>query len=386
MKRVILLLLPFLFLMSCTSSKKYLEKGNYTMAVKKSVTRLQKKSDREKEIWVLTQALPKANQENLDRIAYLKKTGQPDIWEEVNMNYRQLKNRQDLVNTLPPVVLEAIGFKYVNYDSDIAESEKKACEYFYAHAKQLLSKNDKMLARQAYDELNKIKNYYNDYKDVNTLISQAAWLGTTRVLFFMENNSNSLMPAAFEQDFMSINLSDLDTKWVEYHTRVQENVQYDYTIGLSIRNIDVSPERIRERSWTESRQIEDGWTYLYDSRGNVMKDSLGNDIKVIKYVTVVCHLVEVNQAKEALLAGKLTFTNNATNQMLDTEPVSAKSVFGNNYIIANGDLRALTPATRNRLGSTPVPFPGDFDMIMMAREYLQQSVRSVIRSRSYLIK
>lgn len=386
MKKIVFLSLIIMLIAGCTSSKKFLAKGNYSAAVNKAVSKLQKNPDNEKEIAVLTQAYVRAQQQNLDRIAYLRKTGQPDIWEEVFWNYEQLKNRQNRVSTLPGKVLTAVGFQAANYDNDIIEAQKKACEYFYAHGKQLLAKNEKFAAREAYDDFVKIKQYYSDYKDVDDLIKQAASMGLTYVLFIMQNNSNSMLPRDFEQEFMKVALNDLDTKWVIYNTEEQQGVNYDYAIVLNLKVIDVSPERIKERSWTETKEVRDGWKYKLDANGNVMKDSAGNDIKIPKYVKVICHVMETMQNKEAVLSGRVDFYNHQTKQLLLSEPVSANSVFNNLFIVANGDLQALSPETQKRLHSGPVPFPNDFEMIMMADESLQKAVKNVIRYKGKMIR
>ncbi len=386
MKTKIVYLLIILILSGCSSSKKYLEHGNFDMATKKAIAKLRKKPDNAKELWVLTQAYKQANQQNLDRIDFLRKTGQPDIWEEIFQNYNTLKNRQDLAKTLPQQVLSAIGFQYHDYDKDLIESEKKACDYFYALGTKLLAQNDKMSARQAYEEFIKIKRHYTDFKDVNELINKAAELGTSHVILYMQNNSNAILPNDFEYEFLKITVSDINSKWVMYDSKEIEGVAYDYAIVLNLKIIDVSPERMKEKVWTEEKTIKDGWTYKLDNNGNVMKDSLGNDIKEPKYVKIECHVKEVDQNKEAVLSGKLDFYNNVNKQLITSENVTANSVFNNGFLVANGDMRALTPETQKRLGNGPLPFPSDFDMILMANEYLQKAVKEIIRNKSYLIK
>jgi hypothetical protein len=386
MKKILYFSLLLIIIAGCTSSKKYLEKGNYPMAVKKAVSKLQKRPDKEKEIAVLTDAWKRAQQQNLDRITYLRKTGQPDIWEEVFSNYELLKNRQNLVSTLPGQILSAIGFEAVNYDNEIIEAQKKACEYFYAHGKLLLDKNEKFAARAAYDEFVKIKQYYTDYKDVDDLISRSAALGLTYVLFMINNNSYANLPSDFDNEFLKLGINELDSKWIIYDTKEQQGVRYDYAIVLNLKGVDVSPERIKEKSWIESRVIQDGWKYQLDANGNVMKDTAGNDIKVPKYVKVSCDVLETHQNKEAVLSGRVEFYNNQTNQLLLSEPVSASSGFNNYFVVANGDLQALSPETQKRLGNSPLPFPTDFDMMMMANEFLQKTVKDIIWYKGKMIQ
>jgi len=385
--KVVFFLISFILLAAgCTTSKQYLEKGNFDMATKKAISKLRKNPDNVKQLAVLTQAYKQANRQNLDRIDYLRKTGQPDIWEEVFQNYNALKNRQDMAKSLPQHILTAIGFEYHDYDQDLIEAEKKACDYYYALGTKLLKSNDKMSARQAYSEFTKIKKHYSEYKDVNELIRQAELKGTTYVILYMQNNSNAILPKDFEYEFLKISLAGLNKKWVQYDTREQDGLAYDYAIVVNLKMIDVSPERLKEKIWTESKTIQDGWTYQLDSRGNVMKDSLGNDIKVPRYVKTECHVKEIAQNKEAVLSGKVDFYNNVSKQLITSENIIANSVFSNGYLMANGDLRALTPETQKRLGSAPLPFPSDFDMILMANEFLQKAVMDVVNNKSYLMK
>lgn len=386
MKTKVVFFLIILIIAGCTSSKKYLESGNFDMATKKSVAKLRKKPDNEKELFVLTQAFKQANMQNLERIDFLRKSGQPDIWEEVFENYKTLKQRQDLVKTLPQQILNAIGYQFHDYDNDIIDAEKKACDYYYAHGLKLLGNKDKLSARQAYDEFLKIKRHYSDFKDVNMLIKQAAEMGTSHVILYMQNNSHAYLPNDFEYEFLKISLSDVNSKWVMYDTKEVEGTAYDYAIVVNLKVIDVSPEHLKEKVWTEAKTIQDGWTYKLDSHGNVMKDSLGNDIKEPKYIRIECHLKETQQHKEAVLSGKVDFYNNISKNLITSENISANSVFNNGYLMANGDLRALTPDTQKRLGSAPMPFPSDFDMILMANEFLQKAVKEIVRNKSYLIK
>ncbi len=386
MKTKIALFLTLLIIAGCTSSKKYLESGNFDMATKKSVAKLRKKPDNEKELFVLTQAFRQANLQNQERIDFLRKSGQPDIWEEVFENYQTLKQRQNLVKTLPQQILSAVGFQYHDYDNDIIEAEKKACDYYYAHGSKLLAAGDKRSARQAYDEFLKIKRHYSDFKDVNELMKKAAETGTSHVILYMQNNSRAYLPSDFEYEFLKISLSDVNSKWVMYDTKEVDGTAYDYAIVVNLKVIDVSPEQLKEKVWTEAKTIQDGWTYKLDSHGNVMKDSLGNDIKEPKYIRIECYLKETQQHKEAVLSGKVDFYNNISKNLITSENINANSVFTNGFLIANGDMRALTPDTQKRLGNGPLPFPSDFDMILMANEFLQKAVKDVVRSKSYLIK
>ncbi|MBM3403401.1 MAG: hypothetical protein FJY10_00725 [Bacteroidetes bacterium] len=275
MKKMIVLFLVLPFLFSCSSSKHYIKKGRFDDAVKKSVKLLRKNPEKEKEIANLAEAFRQANQQNQDKILLYKKSGQPDIWDEVYDQYVALRDRENLVKTVSRRVLDQIGFQYVDYDSDIQAAEKKACEYYYAHAGQLLEKNDKYAARQAYGELTRIKRHFSNYKDVDNLRSEAYNKGMTRVFFKMVNDSRMVIPEEFEQDILQMKASDLNRQWTLFYTSDPGDVTFDYDIIFFLKTVMVGPSKVRESEHEEKREIEDGWVYLYDKNGNVRKDSLG---------------------------------------------------------------------------------------------------------------
>ncbi len=385
MKPILVLLASALLLTACASSKTLLRNGRYDEAIYKSTRKLKKDPDKIKQIAVLNEALRIANERDIERINFLKKSGQPDIWEEVFDTYSRLKYRQDVVKTLPTEVLSTIGFKAADYDNDVIEAKRKAAEYFYAHAMSMLAKNEKLAAREAYEDLLKVKSYYANYKDVDTQLQNALVMGTTNVLFKMNNVAPVVLPAGFEEDLLKIAINDLDTRWVNFDPSEVAGRSYDNVVLLNIRDIDVTPERIHERSWVESREVEDGWKYVYDANGNVKKDSAGNDIKEPKFKTISCQLLETSMSKSAMVSGVLDFFDNTNSQLLKSEPITAQSDFNHVFVMAHGDLNALKQETRQRLGQ-PRPFPNDLEMIMMSNDILKDVAKNLIHSNTYLFK
>lgn len=385
MKPIMILLTSVILLSGCASTSTLLRQGRYDEAIVKTVHKLKKTPDKTKQVDILAQSFKLANDRDLERISFLKKTGQPEIWEEVFSLYSRLKSRQDLVKTAPPAVLSAIGFVPHDYDNDVIEAKRKAAEYFYAHALDLLSKNDKYLAREAWEDLMKVKGYYPSYRDTENLLDKAYAMGVTHVLFKMNNAAPVVLPAGFEEELLKIALRDLDTRWVHFDVREVQDRNYDNFVLLNLRAIDVSPERVREREWEESRTVEDGWKYVYDANGNVMKDSAGNDIKEKKYKTITCRAIETTLSKSAIVSGVLDFYDNQTKQLLRSEPITAQSDFNHMYVTAVGDFDALTPETRKKLGR-PIPFPNDLEMIMRTNDILKDIAKNLIHNNMHLFR
>lgn len=390
MRYLSILLISFVIIITgCVSSKKHLDRGQYDMAIRKSVKKLKKKPSNTKEIQVLQRAYQLANQSDKEKINFLKLEGNPDIWEQVYATYSRMKNRQDLVKTLPQLWLPGgrpVNFEFVNYDEEIINAKRRAAEFYYAKGVSLLENNTRESAREAYYSFMNIKKFFKDYKDTDAKISEAIAKGTSYVLFKMENNSGMIIPQAFQDEMFKISMHHLNRQFIQYHTNPLKEVYYDYTILLAIKSIDVSPEGVKEVHYSESKEIQDGFQYVLDDKGNVKKDSLGNDIKVPKFKTITCNVIEMQQSKAARVFGTVDFINNNTKQLLNTVPLNAESIFQNFAATAQGDLNALSPETAKKLGNRPMPFPSNADMIMRCSETVKSMAKGFIDNNSGLFK
>lgn len=384
MKRYLLLLSAIVTLIfsSCQSSRKMLNSGNYDQAINKSLRKLKRNPTKEKEIAVLQKSYKKANDRDKEQIQFLKADGTPDNWDKIFSLYTQMRFRQERVKPLLPLKFksnnETAYFEILNYDQEIINAKQKAAEYFYMHAKLLLDKNDKMDARKAYAEFGQIKNYYSNYKDVEDLMRKARAVGSSYVIFKMQNRTGVPLPPNFEEELTKISLSDLNAEWLVYDTKENKQTQYDYTILVNMKQINVSPESVKEINTEETKTVPDGFEYVLDDRGNVKKDSLGNDMKKPKFKTIKCTLIETYQNKKAIIAGTLDYINNNTGQLIKTDPISSENFFEYSSATAIGDLNALKPESKNKLGKRPVPFPPDFDMIFKAGQVLKGMVKDII--------
>lgn len=196
MKNLAYILLLSLVFMGCGSSKKQLQKGNYDLAIDKSVKSLMKKPTDQEEIEILDRAYRIANEQDLEKIRYLKLENNPNNWDEILNRYIALKNRQSKVRTVLPLQMgnRTIDYEYIDYDADIVKAKQGAASYFYEHAQQLMNNGDKESYRTAYYELMKVKEYGGSYENVDQLLMQAKNMGMSRVLIMMQNHSVLKLP------------------------------------------------------------------------------------------------------------------------------------------------------------------------------------------------
>jgi hypothetical protein len=235
--------------------------------------------------------------------------------------------------------------------------------------------------RQAFAEFLRAKEYVGDYEGIDNKIQEAKYLGMSRVFVSIQNSSILKFPKEFEQDLLALDLPGLNSEWVEYHTQnLNDNTQYDYFVNVNIKNITVSPDQTMQRDSVIKRDVEDGFTYVLDKKGNVMRDTLGNDIKLKKYKTLQCALVESIQSKACRIDGDVEVIQMNPNKVLKKDPIGTQSNFEHISSRALGDTQALNAQQLERTKSAPVPFPTDIEMVVRCSETLKMAIRGAIQN------
>ncbi len=357
--------LPFIFILAllmagCGSSKKQLQKGNYDAAIDKAVKQLRKDPQDVKQIDILTQAYKVSNDQDNERIRFLKMEGRPNNWDEIYLVYKALNDRQSLVRTVTPLNMNgrSVDFPYKDYIPDMVNAKRKAADFYFAHGNELMKTGIKENYRQAYAEFSRAKDYVGDYEGIDNKILEAKTLGMSRVFVSIQNSSLLKFPPEFEQDLLALDLPSLNSEWVEYHTQnLNANTEYDYFVNVNVKNIAVSPDQSVQRDSVIKKDIEDGFSYVLDAKGNVMRDTLGNDIKQKKYKTVQCALVETVQSKTCRIDGDVEVIQMNPNKVLKKDPIGAQSHFENISSRALGDTQALNAQQLERTKTAVCTIP-----------------------------
>ncbi len=384
MKRIV----PFFFILTillagCGSSKKQLQKGNYDAAIQKAVKNLRKDPTDVKQIDILDQAVRVSNDQDNERVRFLKMEGKPNNWDEIYIVYRALNDRQALVKTVTPLSKNgrSIDYPYIDYMPEMVNAKRKAADFYYGHGTELMKSNLKDSYRQAFAEFLRAKEYVGDYEGIDSKIQDARLMGMSRVFVSIRNSSIIKFPKEFEDDLLDLDLPRLNSEWVEYHTvNLNGNKDYDYYVNVNIKNIAVSPDQSLQQDSVIKREIEDGFSYVLDKKGNVLRDSLGNDIKQKKYKTVQCALVETIQTKACHIDGDIEVVEMNPNKILKKDPIGAQSNFENVSSRALGDVQALNAKQLARTKTSIVPFPTDIEMIIRCSESLKNAIRGAIQN------
>lgn len=378
---------------ACKSSEKALYSGDYETAISKSIKKIQNKKNNEKHILILESAFNKANASNLNRINLLKREGSPHNWMEIYRLYQNIYHRQERIRPLLPLRLASknrpANLQLQNINQELADAKNGAADYLYTSATTLLRTGQKKHIRLAYDKFREVQNLFPNYRDTQKQLAYAKERGTNYALIQLVNNTGWVLPPGFERAVLQINSRQLNEKWVTYEVTSNNSNQnnYDFDIVVNVTNIDVSPESVNEKEYRRRREVEDGWEYVRDGEGNIVRDSLGKAVKEDKILNLSCKALDGQQRKAARIAGTVDYFERQTRKMLGRYPMEAETVFEHRYInVLRGDKRALADDLQDFTNNRPLPFPSDRDLIASASEDVKNTVKQILRDHRRLLR
>ncbi len=199
----------------------------------------------------------------------------------------------------------------------------------------------------------------------------------------LQNKTKQVIPIRLEQDLLNFNTYKLNDLWTVYHTNKQSQLVYDYEMEIIFRDINISPEQIREKEVIKDKQVVDGWKYLKDINGNFVKDSLGNNIKVDKLKTITCKVKEITQFKSVQVVGQVRYFNLFTNQLMQSFPLASEFIFEHRYGTYRGNKKALDKKHLDLLNNKYIPFPSNEQMVYDCGEDLKNKIKNSITKNKF---
>ncbi|MDP5231053.1 MAG: hypothetical protein NWQ38_11730 [Cellulophaga sp.] len=393
MKKV-LLSTSMLFFIACSGVKKTqeaLNAGNYENAIYKALDNLvenKTKKGNQPFVLLLEEAFKKNTERELREISFLQKSGNPANFEKIYNGYLNLSTIEERIKPLLPLAIieenRDAKFKFTDYDTKIIAAKNNLSDHLYASATNLLAnaiqKND---YRQAYDDLKYLDEINPNYKDVASKIQEAHQKGLDYVQVQLINDTEQIIPARLEEELLNFNTYGLNNLWTEYHTNSLKNINYDYEMNVVFRDINITPEQVREKQISKEKQVKDGFTYAQDRNGNQVKDSLGNKIKIDKFKTIKADYYQFTQFKAVQVAGIVSFNDLNTKQQINSYPLTSEFVFEHIYARYDGDKLALDNDLISFLGLAAVPFPSNENMVYDAGEDLKARLKSIVSRQQF---
>ena len=388
MKKNLLFISVFICITSCSSVKftqEAINNGNYQQAIEIAVKNLQKnklKKGNQPYVLMLQDAFVKATAKDLNTISFLKKDKNPENLEKIFVIYNDLKDRQELIKPLLPLPIlkknKNATFEFSNYDDAIINTKNTLSDYLYAKAKELFNNDNKFDYRDAYDDLAYVAQINPNFKDVRDLMIIAQKKGVDYVFVSMKNETDKVIPKRLEEDLLNFDTYGLNDLWTIYHNKKDTKINYDFGLELNLRTIEVSPEQVREKQLIKEKQVVDGFKYLLDDKGNQVKDSLGNKIKIDKLVNVRCEFYQFTQFKSAKVVGQVKYVDLYSKQILQVYPIESQFNFEHIYARFDGDKRALETSLLDLLVLKAIAFPTNEQMIYDTGNDLKQRLKGII--------
>ncbi|MDI1317802.1 hypothetical protein [Flavobacterium sp.] len=387
MKKITSLLALFLIVASCgvKQTRNYVTSGDYDAAINNAVDGLRgNKNSKGKQdyVYLLEEAFAKSKERDLRNIATWFKDANPQNLEKIYNTYVQLNARQEQIRPLLPLKLLKEGrdaiFPFDDYSDQIVSSKNALSKYLYDNSKALLINKDKLVLRRAYDDLVYLESLNPGFKDVSKLIEEAKFKGTDFVNVFTKNETNMVIPTRLQDDLLDFSTYGLNDKWTVYHSNRQKGITYDYGLIVNFREINISPEQIKEKQFDKEKLVKDGLKNLLDSNGNVVKDSLGNPIKVDNMKTIRVSVYEFSQIKACQVTAKVDYINFQTNQLIQTFPLASEFVFSNIYSKYKGDKRAVEETYYENFNKRAIPFPSNEQMVYDTGNDLKAKLKDII--------
>ncbi|HBC05909.1 MAG TPA: hypothetical protein DC015_17370, partial [Aequorivita sp.] len=143
------------------------------------------------------------------------------------------------------------------------------------------------------------------------------------------------------------------------------------------------PERISNKQYIRTQRIKDGQEYGRDRKGNIVRDSLGNPIKIDKFINVSAQVTITTQQKSVLVGGTVVYKDLNKRRQLNSFPLSSEFVFENAFAKYRGDERALTAEDRRLLNNYFIPFPNNEQMVFDAGTDIKERFKEILRDNSF---
>ncbi len=359
-----------------------LQNGDYHKAFDIALTKIKKgknKSSAQKNVPVLKEAYDKSLEKDKQELLQLKKN--PSI-ANLTTSYKILSLldvRHSQVAALEPLYYEGkpYPFHLQDHSAEIKAAKDKLAHNLYTSSKTLLQSASKEDAKKAYKHLDELLYIYPEYKrDIEDLSKKAKEKGSNYVLVQLNNKiSQHLQDSTSRSElkqFATINNSNFDNPWLIFHQQRKPGVQYDYIATYSLNQYIASPEKTNNQKVAQKKQVQDGWNYQYDDKGNVKKDADGNDMKTPKYKEVTADIEVFQQVKTTTIKGELSIKNTKSNKIVKKEAIDGEAKLENVYATYKGDQRAIDQKYYQALQNKKGTFPPDDAFHKYALEIIKQ--------------
>lgn len=303
MKQLLLIASTVLLFTACKSSKDYLSRADEDKTFFDVVKTLNKRSNNQSAESALPVVYEKVQQKHLNNISSYKNYKEIARWDKIIREYNTL---QDMYEAIIGSVTASRLVNAVNYTTEIYDAKLQAAEDYYKSASELLLSYSRDDVKKAYSYFNKAGKYIHGYKDASSKMDEAYQKAVINVIinpvqdnsFFFNtgwgnngyNYSNEYFQQALIRELGGTYSSRYPAKFFTDWEARRNNIQPDWVIDLTLRNMDIPRPTSFNYSRNVSRQIEVG----KDTSGRTVYQTVHATVNITKQSFTARGQMDVN--------------------------------------------------------------------------------------------
>ena len=375
MKQIFYIAISLLVFTSCKTSKDYLSRIDDDKTLFDAVKALGKHPGDSDAIKALPLLYAHAEQRHLKKITTYSSYKELTRWDKVIDEYNILQKMYDAIGENGTA---ANLVNPVNYQNTIYDLKQQAAEDYYQQATVFLDKPGRSDAKTAYNYFKKAEKWVAGYKDAKQKMADAYQNAIVNIVinpvqdnsFFFNtgwgnsgyNYSNEYFQQTLIRELGGKNATRYPARfYTEWEAR-RDNIQPDWVISLTLRNMDIPRPSSSNYSRNASKQIETG----RDTSGHVI------------YQTVYATLNITRQSFTARAEMEVNITEVATRKNISYRTYRDEYSWQEEHASYNGDNRALSSTDWDMINNSSFNEPRKEDVLNELYRRIYPQVKSNI--------
>ncbi len=336
--RLLYLLSAIVVFASCKTSKNFLERVDEDRTLYDVVKQLNKKATDTNAIKALPIVYEQAQNRHLSKVNTYTRSKDISRWDKIFASYSELQKMYDAITNSPVASSLVTPF---SYQQQLYDTKDAAAEDYYQQGLVLLDRSNREDTKLAYSYFKKSDKWIPGYKDTKDLITEAYNNAIINVVinpvqdnsFFFNtgwgNTGSNYSNEYFQQNMVRDLGGQYATRYpAKFYTEWEarsENIQPDWVVDLTLRNLDIPRPSTYNYSRNVSQKIETG------------KDSTGK----MQYQTVYATMNITRQSFTARGEMEVRITDVANRSVILSNTYSDDYNWQQEFATYTGDSRAL---------------------------------------------
>ena len=341
-------------MLSCSTGKKALQKGDYFSAVSKAVERLKSSPDNKNAIKVLEDGYPMTIEWAQEEMDLILSSNSAFKWESAINLMNQVNQMSDLIRSTPAA--RKIISNPKTYSSELTIATEKAADERYNAGLAEMDINTRESARTAYEHFAKANHYVSNYKNSRELMATAKETATLRVVLqaILVNTQRYRLSSEFfyNQIFEYLNNQFRPSGFVNFYSpnqaKKEELKNPDFIVDMEFFDFSVGNLSHSEKEETVEKRVK------IESK----------DTTRVQYKTYTAKLKTYTDQVYSGGTLRVRIIDPANDKLLMDELVPGSFTWVNDYAMFIGDKEALNNNQFELTKRKAAPLPPEQDLFI----------------------